>query len=332
MEKEIIKIINNLIYKDKINELYNKREENISLPLNEGKINFKVISDFNEEYFKKYEQTLIENALIYALKNKETNKYYIDFINNNIDELSSKINEDIMIKTKTTELAYYNIKNISNEIDSEIKNKNKDLFNKINLTYINLNSLTILYRNIIMNFIDIGDDLNKNKLLDVVLYTNNYDNYIINTSKGVLNKKNINYFKQILIRLILSDNYLFLESLQMEEEFDEHLKEIEIEYNIIDPDDELYENNTSESEDIFKEINSEILNYIKNNIIINTYTLPRDEELRYQIYSNFITYNEFVFEREYDFETIKNNDDKILNLKKINPFYKLDFINTKKEK
>ena len=329
MEEEILKIINQMLYQDKIDELYNKKEEIIIYPIKVNKINFKVLSDFNEQYFNKFEQLIIENAILYALKNKDKFNYYLDFIENNINNLSEELNENVIIKIKTTELAFYNIQNKEDKIDNELKEKYSDLFNKINLLYINLNPITTVYRNIIMDFIDVGDDMNKERLLDTIFYTSNYDNYLISVSKGVLNSNNIELYKYILIRLILSDNYLYIESLLKEDEYDEHLKELKIEYQINTDFNDYqneYEDESNNIENVYKEINLEILNFIKNNIFLNKFSLPKDDEIRYQIYMNFITYNEYTFEREYDFDTIKNDDEKVLNLKKINPLYKIDLI------
>ena len=74
MEKEILSIITNMLYNDKIEELYSNRSIHIEFPPKLSITpNFKVLSDFCDDYFTKYEKILLENALIYALDTNDKN-------------------------------------------------------------------------------------------------------------------------------------------------------------------------------------------------------------------------------------------------------------------
>ena len=70
MENEILNIITRMAYSDKIIEAREKRLDDTPFPLKiELPPNVRVITDFNDEYYLKYENTLIIHAIVYALKN-----------------------------------------------------------------------------------------------------------------------------------------------------------------------------------------------------------------------------------------------------------------------
>ena len=84
MEQEIFKIIMGMIYDDKLEDMYENRSHDIIFPLNiKLDPNFKVLSDFNQRYFEKYEVILVNNALIYALRKND--KEYLTFFKENIN-------------------------------------------------------------------------------------------------------------------------------------------------------------------------------------------------------------------------------------------------------
>ena len=119
MENEILSIIIRIIYSDKIKKAYENRAHSIDFPINlEIVPNVKVICDFNEEYFNKYEQCLVINSLIYALEN--------------INKLKNTLENDMLLRIKLTEFA---IKNIVNKLDTS---KNKLFFDS------KLNEITIM--------------------------------------------------------------------------------------------------------------------------------------------------------------------------------------------
>lgn len=134
MEKEVLDIIIQMIYNDKIDEMYEKRSMKIDFPITvPTEINFKVLADFNANYFDKYQYILLNNALVYALKH--SNKDYLIFIKEHINNLKNYLKNEMMFRIKTIELGYKNLINkfyLNNYKDKDIINKNKNLFKKIN--------------------------------------------------------------------------------------------------------------------------------------------------------------------------------------------------------
>lgn len=86
MENEIIKIILQLSYDNELKKLINSDKTTFSFPL---KLNLtptiKVLNLFNESYFDKYKETLLENALVYAIETK--NKGYLMIFKNLLQKL-----------------------------------------------------------------------------------------------------------------------------------------------------------------------------------------------------------------------------------------------------
>jgi len=347
MEKEILDIIKRISYSDRIKELYDNRSKIIEFPLNIT-LNYKIIADFTDEYFFKYENVLIENALINALENNESK--YLEFFNNHKNDLKELIDNNIAFRIKTSDLA---IKNIMNKIyfnknnDEKIKNNNKEIFNKIKNIYTSVESLGVVYRKIIMTFLESKNDIEKEKLLDIFLLSNLFDSVLVDLSNNLLNPKNMLEFKKMLIRLILFDNYLHIETTKDDkeekdnentyyldqEELDSMGEEI---YNDVEEDEDLDNEDIQvevvemvDCDDLYNKENKLILSHIKNCIKYNKYVLPEDEDLRFTIYSRFISYNLYIPEKEENYNLIKDDKEKVLNLKKINPLYKLEFVNFK---
>lgn len=284
MEENIIQIINN-IQKEK-NQRYNIND----IPLD-------IIIEFNKKHFNNFKNILLENALEYTNKNKTI--YYENLIkNNNTGELL----KDTLFQATTTK---YAIMNIYNKLNPE---------NNIEFIFIN-----DLYRNILLSIIDpyLNDTNQKNEIIDKIIFTDSYDN-VIYKECSFINEEDINIYKYLLTRFILSDNFLYLESLKIEKEIDELLDEL-VEEN----EEDLMDYNLDDIEEYETEIDEEILDYIYNCIYQNQYNLPRDKNLRYRIYDTFITYNMFIRSQTYDLTHLEDND-KILELKKINPICLLE--------
>ena len=113
----------------------------------------------------------------------------------------------------------------------------------------------------------------------------------------------------MISRIILGDNYLELKNLYKNEYYDN-----------LDLEKELEEN------DNFDVVNNIILEYIENCIEDNTFTLPNDETLRLEIYSNFIDYNMYIKNHINDYIELNKNKENIKKLNKINPTSILNII------
>lgn len=337
MDKEVLDIVMQMIYNDKINEMYENRSTQIDFPIKiTTELNFKVLVDFNNNYFNKYQYILLNNALTYALK--QNNKDYLNFIKENIDRLKEYLETEMMFRIKTIELAYKNLINKFYENkykDEEIIEQNKDFYEKINKIFTKKEFITQIYRKIIFEFINSTDE-DKEELLDHFLSTDYFDNDVITLSENFIEKNSINNFKKIIVRLILFDTYLHIQSLYMEEEIDKHINNIYKKYH-----NEGYDENTYYDEDLdtddfdeedFEMLNEEndmkILEYIDYCIQNNRFELPSDETTRMNILAKFLTYNVYSDKngRNYDIETIEQDTEKKLTLKKINPLYKLETI------
>lgn len=342
MEKEILDIIIRLCYRDRLKELYEKRENNIEFPIKLSlPANFKVVSDFCDDYFFKYEKILLENALIYALYIKEKN--YLTFIKEHIFELRKTIDNDLPFRLKTADLGIKNItnKNIANiNIDEKIKRENSELFNIIEKTYTDIKCVTLLYRNIIMNFLDTTYNEDREILLDTFLLTDEVNKYFIELNQDV-NEKDLKYLKQTLVRLILFDNYLHIEKTledinNYNESYDnDYLKNIlniekddhseDIDYEIDDENEDEMDIETD-----YENSCKEILNHINLCIKRNKFNLPTNTDLRFNMYSKFLSYNLYLDDRKYDYNKIESDKVKALKLSKINPLYKLELLNFNK--
>ena len=298
-----------IVYDNEIKRLIEKHSENFSYPLEVDKIKFDDLELFNQKYFNQYKECLLKNAAIYAIKTNDT-KYIKLFNNKNIKEL---IKEDILVRAIISRNAIYNIiykqnKNIN--IDIETINNNKELFNKLMPTS-KIDNINNIYRNIIMDYLSKFDDKKNEYILEQILITNNYDNDLLDNYKDI---NDIKLFKYILLKIILSDTYLYLKSLEYEELLDEEINNIK---------NEFYNEDNELIEGLLDKIDTEIINFIEN---LNKIKLPNSNRLRYNLYNKFIIYNKFINSHNYDLDNIKENEESIKTLKKINPIYFLDYI------
>lgn len=339
MEKEVLNIIMQMIYNDKIDEMYEKRSTKIDFPINiTTEINFKVLTDFNAKYFDKYQYILLNNALVYALKHN--NKDYLVFVKEHKNNLKNKLKNEMIFRIKTIELGYKNLINkfyVNNYKDEDIINENKKLFEKLNEISIKKETINQVYKNIIFNLINNTYD-NKVELLNHILSTNDFDKNIIELSNGIIEKNDINYFKSIITRLILGDVFLHIQSVYLEEEFDNDIDNLynsyyKEEYDNNEYEEELdyddYDDYDDEDLDEFeKEIDMKILKHIENCVNNNIYVLPKNKDVRFDILSYFLIYNTYTdtSDRNFDIETVEKDKEKKLILKKINPLYKFDAI------
>lgn len=334
MEQEIIKIIERLIYSDILNDLYNKKSTKIDFPIKmKLEPNFKVLADFNDEYFIKYQNILIENATIYALNNHENE--YLYYLKENLNNFRKAIDNEFMFRIKISE---YAIKNIINKyfhnhnVDDEIKNKYKHLFESIHNSFITITPSINVYRNIIETFLKYTED--KEEILDVFLNSNRINEQVIKLSNNVLNSTNVNTFKKIAIRIILSDVYIHLVSQKIKTELDDNINDLYYQYH--DEEENIYyksdenidEYNEEEIDEYNNQIEDNILEHISNCVNNDEYFLPTDFHIRMNILSKFIMYNMYNDKnaREYDIETIESEKDKKYILKKINPLYRFDLV------
>ena len=220
-----------------------------------------------------------------------------------------------------TRFAFYNLKrkiilNIDN--DERIKNSNKNIFYNLYNVY-KINTITSIYRKILLDFLKKFNSDDLEIILDDILTTNKYDNELIK-SNDFLNRNNIIQFKCFIIRVILSDNYIDIKSTEKDIVLYDEL--------FIDEDEEDFEDEFDYEDDPIDLIDEQIVNYIEN---LKGAYLPNDIELRYYLYNRFVMYNIYVKEQKFDIESIKDDSETIKVLKKINPHYYLDIINTDNE-
>lgn len=330
MEQEIIKIIEHLIYNDILNELYNKKSLQIDFPIKmKLEPNFKVLSDFNDDYFIKYCNILIENATIYAVENNE--KEYLTYLKDNLKNLKKTIDNEFMFRIKISEFGIKNIinKNLHNHnVDEIIKNKYKNLFESINNSFLTINPSITVYRKILESFLKYTDD--KEEILDIFLNTNRINKQVIKLSNNILNINNINIFKNIVIRIILSDVYIHLVSNRIESKIDDNINDLYKKYH--DDAEDIIENSEDEVEEQNKLIEENILDHIYYCTNNNKYSLPNDTITRMHILSKFLMYDIYKDKnaREYEISTIESEEDKQYILKKINPLYRLDILDMNK--
>lgn len=304
MEESILKIIKE-IQKEK-----NKTYEIKDLPLD-------IIIDFNKKHFEKFKHILLENALEYINTHKTI--YYERLIKDYKNDIEEMLNIDTLFQATTTK---YGIINIYNKLSMNIDNYETNTKNNTE-EYI---FITDLYRNIALAILQTNPNINfeENKqyeILDELLYTKNLD-HLLSKECSLLTEESIPAFKYILIRFILSDNFLYFESLIFENELDEIINECMDEYDEFD-ESSLEDYEQEDIEEYKTEIDEDILNYIYNCIKTNRYILPTDKKLRHKIYDIFITYNMFINSQTYDLTHLEDND-KILELKKINPLCLLE--------
>lgn len=331
MENEIAEIFLQIEYNDKIEQYVNERKEEIDYPLNLNlSTNYKTILDFNDKYFDKYEYTLLINAIIYNLENNPNSRLLND-LKNNINNIREYINSSLILRAKIIQDAISNIKLISYKDKEKIKinkalnlkviNNYKVIFDKINEQYINVNSITEIYRKTLFKFLDVYNRYDITYYLNVFLTSNNLDKAFLQNN-NLITKDNLFEYKRTLIRMILSDNYLIIESDLHEKDIDDLIADIKLNY--YDEDDEDYKDEDEVEEEIKElENDKEILEFITNCIEDNTYYLPKNNRIKNIMLENFIDYNN-INSKEYEISVVEENKEKKLNLIKINPLYKLD--------
>jgi len=294
MEFEIYNIIKKIAYEQSIKKLFDESAHTFEYPIKIEKITFDMIDIFNNSYFNMYRDCLLNNAAIFAIKSND--KKYIDLFNNK--NIKLLIRDDRVIKAMITQRAFYNInekikKNINN--DDEIIKNNKELYNKLTNCY-KVEFITSKIRKIILSFINNFDTDNYEMILETFLESDKLDKYIMEFN-NFINDDNIDVFKNLLFKIILSDNYLYLKSLEQD------IKDDEL---------DLYEDDYINDE--------EIINLLENDNIqeLSNYNI------RLSLYTNFIVYNALLGEQKEDYKNIMNNKESIKTLKKINPLYMLD--------
>ncbi|MBQ3021345.1 MAG: hypothetical protein IJD92_03880 [Bacilli bacterium] len=307
MKDELIELMYEFILKDRLQNDYKRRIKNFDfiLKINRNKLRlpFNVVVDFNKIYFSSYKEVLIKYAVMYASLVKD--KDYLNFINNEFDNLQFNLDNNILFQAKTTQYAFL----LLGKSDKKIYNYNikySNLLNKISKIFIEVNSLTVLYRKLMLNFLSSTDQADRENLLDDFLLNDDFDEDFISLSNGIINKDNIRKYKSILIRLILADSFLFIERMNKEDE------ELEID----------------EADKIVDNIDKKILSHINNCVHNEQYTLPNDDEIRLFIYTKFISYNLYTSDIENDLKVIESDDKSIKKLSKINPLYNLDRLNS----
>jgi len=299
MESEIYEIIKKIIY--------DETKKNIDIT-GIDKIPFDILNVFNDMFFDKYKECLLHNAAINAIYKNDLN--YINLFNNtNINFL---IQNDKTIRAKITQRALYNInKKIRTNINDDIyiKEKNNKIYNSLTNVY-SLETLSMIYRKIILNYLKNFNDPEHELILDILLFSNNLDNDLIKQT-DFITKEDLKHFKKILFRIILSDNYIYLKSLEKDLEKDiDNLENIDDDFDD-DFDDEYLIDNDKEIIYFIEYGNFEILN---------------NNDLRLNLYRNFIIYNILLNEQKEDFLNIKDDKETIRTLKKVNPLFLLDLL------
>ena len=312
MEQEIVNKVLEFMYKDRIAKSYENREDSIDFPIHiDLSPNMKVIIDFNNAYFYRYENTLVENAAIYALEKEIVP--FLKYFKDNVKDLKKAIQDDQLFRLKVCE---YGIKNLlsrlnnrleySDEKNHYIKNKYNDFFNKIKLNYISYFNLCNYYRKLLSDFLKLNKTVihDEESFLEDFLYTNHLDKLFMVSTDFFINEKNIKKYKNILKRIILGDNYINTELELFEEE--------------------LFNNSQEENEyidDLYK-----VIYFLENCIDKNIFELPKDYDLRFMFYTNYLVYNTYADDKKDDIKAIESNQEKKLKLKKINPLYKCDLL------
>ena len=108
----------------------------------------------------------------------------------------------------------------------------------------------------------------------------------------------------------------------MEQDTISYIDELKEKYDI-----DMEDLNDEELDDIeYIKESEEIINHIKSCLEDNYYTLPIEDTTRLNMLENFINYNYQSFSKEYEILNIESDEEKKLNLRKINPLYRLDLL------
>lgn len=283
------------------------------------------LNEFDTKYYSIYKETLILNSIIYALKYSDN--FFINYIKDNV----SSIDDNTFLKQTTILYAIKNIldnsKIINNKIvfDNTSNNKyikrNKELIDKLKLDSMKIYTINKLYREELLKFLSTRKNQDIAEFLDKFLNTTELDTRFLSYTK-VIKDKDLLSFKYYIIRLILSDNYLLIESEFMEQDTISYIDELKEKYNI-----DMEDLNDEELDDIeYIKESEEIINHIKSCLEDNYYTLPIEDTTRLNMLENFINYNYQSLTKEYEILNIESDEEKKLNLRKINPLYRLDLI------
>ena len=296
MENEIIKIILQLSYDNELKKLINSDKTTFSFPL---KLNLtptiKVLNLFNESYFDKYKETLLENALVYAIETK--NKRYLNFIKENLSKIKEMTSSEFSFKLKTTELAFKNISSksfikndyfeINPNLNKKTIEKNKELFNDIQKSFAKIESISNYYLNIILDFISNFSYANQEEQLNKFINTKELDKMVM--KKYNLSNEDLNFLKVFTVRKILADNFIEITVFNYEDELDEKLHNIDSSYHY-DSEEEFDDNINffGENDDIEEDYDNKTLDFIEKCVASNNYVLPNDNHLRIYMINNFL--------------------------------------------
>ena len=336
MENEIIKIILQLSYDNELKKLINSDKTTFSFPL---KLNLtptiKVLNLFNESYFDKYKETLLENALVYAIETK--NKRYLNFIKENLSKIKEMTSSEFSFKLKTTELAFKNISSksfikndyfeINPNLNKKTIEKNKELFNDIQKSFAKIESISNYYLNIILDFISNFSYANQEEQLNKFINTKELDKMVM--KKYNLSNEDLNFLKVFTVRKILADNFIEITVFNYEDELDEKLHNIDSSYHY-DSEEEFDDNINffGENDAIEEDYDNKTLDFIEKCVASNNYVLPNDNHLRIYMINNFLSYNDQndQNDKSYEIQTIESDKKLLKTLKQINPLYKFDLI------
>ena len=325
MENVIIRIIIRFIYEDTINNALNDDSNDI-IKL-EIKSTPKVINEFIKKYFYKYEDVLIVNALVYSIVNNDDS-----FINELKEVFKGDYNNykmsllnNIALQYKIADLAVKNIIGncvIENSIlifkpdnNNKIIDNNKGLFDEILSNYIKVDAIFNYYRKIMFGFIEIAQKYlpDTDAFLNVFLESNTFDDEFLKYATNYIKKENLSFFKSVIKKMIICDNYVFSE-LAIEE------------YEDIFENDDVDIEEVEESNERLK-IYRNILDYIEICSETNNFELPNDDEIKLEMINNFIVYEQDTsLDRQEDIKLIEEDPETHFKLKKINPLYKFDLL------
>lgn len=325
MENEILNIITRMAYSDKIIEAREKRLDDTPFPLKiELPPNIKVITDFNDEYYLKYENTLIINAIVYALKNNK--EEYLKFVYNHINDLRIVLNNELNARIHTTKYAITNIVkslkqingklSFNNEINLETIKDNKNIFDKIDILFTETQFITNLYRKVLFEFLEAYDRDEMSYYLSIFLTTNRMDSMFLNNN-DYIGKEELQSFKYIITRMVLQDNYITIKTELHENEISDYIDSL---------------NNKSFEEELNKDEEAEInyynnlketLHHIEDCLETKNFCLPQNQEMIENMLNTFIEFN-YIKCKEYEKDLIDKDKQMRLELSKINPLYKFD--------
>ena len=272
----------------------------------------KILSD--NKVYNKYKETFLKNAIIYSIINKDF--YFLDKVFNDINNLKHNLNNNekfkiivlikfIMNVFKNTNDKTFHFDETKNE---EVINNFKDLFDKVyNALNNSTMSITKKYRKLFLDFLEKykNKENSTTSLFDAFFTSNKYDEAFIKSTDNLINETNITNYKRIMVRLILSDSLLYNKTIIMDNK-----------------------NNRSNDfiDDALNIVSNTIIEYITYSIENDKYYLPQDFMIRDNIYYDFLDFNYKNNNMSKVLEKISQDKEVVLNLKKINPLYKLETI------